>query len=415
VKARLLVISCMLCSVLAGYYLSRERPPAADEGRKERLFALNPDDIFGIDIITDELISLIRKGQAWWVAGDEDFPADQQEAGSLVRGIVAIPVRGTLNGPGGEFGLDRPAIEVTLHTVKGKHRLFIGSDSPTSAFCYASVQGRSVVFLLPAETKALFRKSLFSLADKSLIRVDPSDVSRIRVQKQGSVLELAREGGQPWRLVGDAGRRLSEERVGDFLRDMGRIKVLSFPEDQSVPEDPGIVVELSSAGGVRQMALWKEGNRAYASSDYQQKKAEISPSLMQDIPSGPDDLLDRSMIDMPGDPVRMDVFSGGLERVFLNRGGRWYEGGKRVRDETAIAGFFSAMNSVEYEDEYLALPRDAGQGLRVRVYAHTPSPPFDITLYSQYYVAAGKGIYRINEGDMTILRESLRRILGESE
>jgi hypothetical protein len=40
--------------------------------------------------------------------------------------------------------------------------------------------------------------------------------------------------------------------------------------------------------------------------------------------------------------------------------------------------------------------------------------PFDITLYSQYYVSVGKNVYRINEGDMNSLRESLQELISEN-
>ncbi len=65
------------------------------------------------------------------------------------------------------------------------------------------------------------------------------------------------------------------------------------------------------------------------------------------------------------------------------------------------------LNAAEYEDEYLLVPGDAGAGAALRIYADPGSAPFDITLYSQYYVAVGKKVFRINEGAMKGLKESL--------
>jgi hypothetical protein len=415
VRSRLLIILGALCIGLAWCYLSLEQSLPEKKSREEKLFTLNQHDISRVDIQGGALISLIRKGKEWWVAGEVNFPADQPEAANLIRGIVAIPVRGTLSGPKEEFGLDQPGMKVTLYTTKGEHHLSIGSDSPTSSFCYASVQGRSGVFLLPAGTKALFRKSLLNLTDKHLIHVNPWDVSRVRVVKQGSILELTRDGAEGWRLAGDARRKLSEERVNEFFKGICRIQALSFPEDQSVPRVPDVAVELFSTRGVQTLRLWKEGDKAYALSDYQRGKAEISAPLMQGIPSGPDDLLDRSIAAIAESSARKVVFSGEKERVFLMHDGTWYEGKKRMKDGEAFGVFFRTLSSIVYEDEYLMLPRDAGPGLRVRVYSHPSSPPFDITVHSQYYVAAGKRIYRINEGDMMNLKASLHRILGENE
>jgi hypothetical protein len=415
VKTRLLVILGLLCLGLALYYIIFETPGAVAIKSQEKLFALNPGDISRIEIRGGALISLVKKGQTWWVEGQVNFPADQEEVKGLIRTLINVPVRKTLEGRKEEFGLDKPVMEMVLGTSRGRYHLSLGSDSPTSVFCYATMAGRKEVFLLPAETKALFRKSLFSLVDKYLVHVNPGEVSKVRVVKHGSIFEFFHENGGTWHLAGADGRKLGTERVNRFFRNICGIKVLSFPENQNVPGSFDVTVELASTRGVQKLRLWKEGLRVYALSDYQRGKVEVSAPILKEIPSCPDDLLDRSIVDMAGGSVSRIAVKGKSERVFTMKGGVWHAGNKKVEQGAVLNDMVHALISMEYEDEYLMLPGEAGTGIRLRIYPDRGAAPFDIILYSQYYVAVGKRVFRINEGDMKYMKESLQKLLSEDQ
>ncbi len=298
-KARPLVVLGAACLGLALFYFSLERQaPVAGSGR-EKLFPLDQGEISGIEIREGTVISLVRKGRTWWVEGQPDFPADQDEVARLVGALVLIPVVKTINGPKDEFGLLRPALEIVLSTARGRRRLSLGSDSPTSIFCYAFLEGRAEVLLLPAATRALFRKSLFSLMDRHLVRIDPRGVTQVRIMKRGSILAFLCDRKGTWRLADEHGMKLGRERVNGFFRDLGAIEALSFPGDGPVPENPDVRVEMASKQGGLWLKMWKEGQKAYALSSYQKGRVEVSPAVLHTVPSGPDDLLDRSIVEIP--------------------------------------------------------------------------------------------------------------------
>jgi hypothetical protein len=414
VKTRLLVVG-VVCVGLALYYASFEMPDREQKKQEEKLFDMSRGDLTALEIQGGTLIRLVKKGPEWWIEGDVNFPADQDEVGRLVDHLLALHVMESMNGPRGEFDLDAPAMVIILGTPRGSIRLSLGSDSPTGAYCYASLEGRSGILLLPAGTRELFRKSLFSLTDKRLIRINPWDVSVVRITKGGDTLEIVRDRGGDWRLPGGDGRKLSREKVNEFFRNVCRMKALAFPETQDAPETPDVGVELTSSRGVQHLKLWRDGQKAYALSDYQRGKAEIDPSFVQAVPAGPDDLLDKSIVSMEGRPVRLIAIQGRGERQFYLRGGQWYDGKRKSDKGKVLDSIIRALGTIQYEDEYLELPRDAGAGLRMTVYLDAGAAPFDITLYSQYYVAVGKRVFRINEGDMNTLKDSLRVLIGELE
>jgi hypothetical protein len=414
VKTRLLVMG-VVCVGLALYYASFEMSGPGEKKQEEKLLALDRADLSAIEIQGGALIRLVKKGAEWWIEGDVNFPADQEEVGRLVDHLLALRVKATMNGPRGEFDLDAPAMVIILGTSRGKIRLSLGTDSPTGAYCYASLEGRSGILLLPAGTKTLFRKSLFSLTDKHLLHINPWDVSTVRIVKDGDTLEIVRDRGGDWHLPGGDGRKLSREKVNGFFRNICSVKAIAFPENQDAPETPDVAVELTSSRGVMNMKMWRDGQKGYALSDYQRGKAEIDPSFVQAVPVSPDDLLDKSIVPMEGRPVRLIAIQGRGERQFYKRGGQWYDGKSRSDEGKILDRIVSALSTIQYEDEYLSLPHDAGAGLRMTVYLDAGAAPFDITLYSQYYVAVGKRVFRINEGDMNTLKDSLRLLLGELE
>lgn len=387
------------------FFLERQAPVA--NSAEEKLFPLEQGEISGVEIREGAVISLARKGQTWWVQGQVDFPADQAEAARLIGAIVNIPVVKTMDGPGDGSGLDRPAMEIVLSTARGRRRLFLGSDSPTATFCYASLEGRKEVLLLPADTRALFRRSLFSLMDRHLVQIDPGEATQVRIVKRGSILVLVRDRKGAWRLADEHGMRLGTGRVNNFFQSLGAIEALSFHEVGRVPENPDVRVEVTSKYGELWLKMWREGQKAYALSYYQKGRAEVSPAFLHTIPAGPDDLLDRSIVEIPAGMVEKIALGARGEIAFLRRGGVWFDGKSRAVRGELLDEVVRGLNAAEYEDEYLLVPGDAGAGTVVRIYAGQGSAPFDITLYSQYYVAVGKKVFRINEGAMKGLKESL--------
>lgn len=187
----------LLAGLLAGlgvYYLNSERlpgqNPAAELNSIRILTVAEGDSVSWLQIQnrkTMETITLKKEGPRWFLKFPVSYPAENL----LVKGMVSaltisprlrrFPFKDkTLK----EFGLEPPVIKISVETEKTPLRrsLLLGEASPVGAGIYARWVGEDETFLIPAEVKASFERTVYSLRQKKLFRVNWDDVTWIHIK-----------------------------------------------------------------------------------------------------------------------------------------------------------------------------------------------------------------------------------------
>ncbi len=417
-----LIISGLLCIGLIACYCLFERcllqSGNLGEAQGRPLFTFSEGDVTGITLEGTTTVVLEKKDNLWRISEPVQTAADQTEAGRLVSALVELRARETLNEPGdlSPFGLCEPALSLHICTRTGDHVLFVGSDSPTSSFSYVRLDGRREVNLISAREKAGLDRDLLSLRDRRLISLEPQEIQRVSITRGAMILEFLEDRDGLWRCTGDDIRKLDQEIIKRFLRQACGAAARAYP---AVPPELGshdVSIALHSAGVSQTLGLWGragEKGTVYASSDLQELPVQADGSLLDAIPGGIEQVLDRSVVELEGKEVTGITLSGQKDLDIRKQGNRWFSGTRRLDCASSMHTFLDCLAGIQYADRYLALPEDTGEAQHIGIFCGDSLPAFDITLYSKYYMTVGKKVYRISEEDMQVFRVSLEMLLND--
>lgn len=418
-STRSLVISGAILICLVSYYACFEMRsfPEIQQGREkeERLYAFDRNDIIGMTFQGSSQITLEKQGSFWEIVEPVQSPADQAEVSNLISEILNLRIHRTLMVDGGpdQFGLDRPSLTLTLRTVGRKYDLSIGDKAPASDFYYAKTSGRRGIILLSASGRQyLVGKDLFTLRDKHLVTENFAKADRVRIVRHSMIAEYVQGPEGIWRLSSDNTKRIKSRKVNELIREVCSIEALGYHQELGVSRGPNIAIELSSRGNSQKVKFWVFEGKTYSASDVHNGLFEIDPSFLERIPRDPMEMLDRTIVRPDGEKVVRIVLSGRETKTFTKKRDGWYADSNKMKDSSVVNNFITSLGTIEYQDEYLMLPKDAVREQVIRMTC-ADSSPFDITVYSKYYVAVDKRIFRVNEGVKKILVESLQSLLRE--
>src|SRR5260370_30792695 len=127
-----------------------------------------------------------------------------------------------------EFGLDKPAAEVTLRLKDGKQLAPArGGKSPTGAWVYAREAQKPAVLALSESVLRDATRPLADFRDRTLLAFEPKSVSAFEVATRAETLAVERAEGR-WRLTTPAALAADAQAVDDFLDKLPQQRVHCF-------------------------------------------------------------------------------------------------------------------------------------------------------------------------------------------
>ena len=201
-------------------------------------------DIQGKDIPKPILIKRQVKQYGWEMLKPVAYPADSMQVGRLISSVLEGQRTGVIEKPGDlkQFGLDPPAIKVTLTDKEGDQAvLLVGNLSPTKEFAYAAVPASKEVWLVPPTLRGAVNRSVFELRDKMVLDFPVNKVTGLELELEGKTLKLSRvkKGDQPlWRLAD--GSEADAASVEDALFMVHGLMAVDFLDQGIFPEKMGL-------------------------------------------------------------------------------------------------------------------------------------------------------------------------------
>jgi hypothetical protein len=239
------VLAALLLALGTFFYLYEVRwGPAREEAaaRKGRLFAADTKDVTEIVIKRPEdTVRLKREGDNWEMLeplrARGSRPAVDETLANLMtakidREITAKPESLV------DFGLDKPAADVTLMLKDGKTlSVALGAKTPTGVWVYARERDKPAVFVLGESVLRDSTRPLADFRDRSVLAFDPKAVTGFEVVLPDETLAVENADGA-WRLTKPTAQRADTETITDFLDKLNAQKVREFVADSPPSRAP---------------------------------------------------------------------------------------------------------------------------------------------------------------------------------
>ena len=202
-KSSVTVVFVGLFALVAGvyFYLQPYQAPRLDklDPAPMKLLSLEQDDaITWIQIQNKnekETITLKLEGDLWFIKYPIEYPANELMAEGLVAALsLSKKARRLVREKGWEeYGLKDPAMKIGVETKQsGKKRyLDFGDPSQVGSFVFARWEDEEEYFLLDAQLKNAFNRSVYSLRLKRVFRFPFKDVVKIRFRTNKDEYEIS--------------------------------------------------------------------------------------------------------------------------------------------------------------------------------------------------------------------------------
>src|SRR5262249_10952812 len=180
---------------------------------------------------SSESVELKREGDGWQMVSPLRARADKGPVEEVVsnaltskidREIAAAPASPA------EFGLDKPAAEITMTLKDGKQLgLLLGAKSPTGVWVYAQERGKPNVFVIGDSVLRDAQRPLADFRDKSILAFDRQQVTGLEIVTRDDTMALEPADNR-WKLTRPVALAADADTVGGFLEKLGSAKVKEF-------------------------------------------------------------------------------------------------------------------------------------------------------------------------------------------
>jgi len=239
------VLAAILIALGAFYYVYEVRMgPEREktEGRKGRVFTVEPADVTELEIKrTDSTVKLKREGDGWQILAPVNARGDRGPIDETVTSIVTARMDREIEADPkslGDFGLDRPAAEITLRLKDGKQAgLVLGAKSPTGVWVYAREAGKPAVFVVGDSVLRDTTRPVAEFRDKTVLAFNQPDVTGLEIDLRDDKIALEQADGR-WKLVRPRALPADSDTVRDFLEKLRAARVKEFAADSSRSLEP---------------------------------------------------------------------------------------------------------------------------------------------------------------------------------
>jgi len=229
------VLAAILIALGAFYYVYEVRlGPEREktEGRKGRVFTAEPADVTEVELKRpDSVVKLKREGDGWQILEPVKARGDRGPIDETVTSVVTARMdREIESAPAalGDFGLDKPAAEVTLRLKDGKSLgLVLGAKSPTGVWVYAREAGKPAVFVVGDSVLRDTTRPLADFRDKAVLAFDQKEVTALEIITRDDTITVEQADGR-WKLTRPRALPADGDMLRDFLEKLRAARVKEF-------------------------------------------------------------------------------------------------------------------------------------------------------------------------------------------
>jgi uncharacterized protein DUF4340 len=232
------VLAAILIALGAFYYvyeirLGPEREKV--ESRKGRVFTMEPADVTEVEIKrADSTVKLKREGDGWQIQAPVNARGDRGAVDETVTSIVTARMDREIEADPkalGDYGLDKPASEITLRLKDGKQAgLVLGAKSPTGVWVYAREAGKPAVFVVGDSVLRDSTRPVAEFRDKTVLAFEQREVTGLEIDTRDDQIALEQADGR-WKMIRPRALPADSDTVRDFLEKLRAARVKEFAAD----------------------------------------------------------------------------------------------------------------------------------------------------------------------------------------
>ena len=202
------------------------------ETRKGRVLSAEAADVTALELKRrDDTVRLVRAGDVWELKTPVVARGDRARVEETLTTVLTAKVDREIDAKPAalaDFGLDKPAAEITLTLKDGKTLgLALGAKSPTGVWVYAREAGKPAVFALGDSVLREATKPASEFRDRTILALDRKEVSGFEVTAEGETLAVA-HAGDAWRITKPVALPADTDAVGDMFEKLTAAKVKEF-------------------------------------------------------------------------------------------------------------------------------------------------------------------------------------------
>jgi len=232
------ILAAILITVGAFYYVYdvRMAPDREKEAaRKGRVWTIEPADVTELTIRrSSDTLTLKREGDRWQMLAPVAARGDRGPVEDALTTIVTAKIDREITAQPaslGEFGLDKPAADLTLTTKDGKQLgLQLGTKNPTGVWVYARERDKPAVFVIPDSVLRDATKAAVDFRDKTILAFERKDVTGLDLVLHDDALSLSHV-DKGWRITRPRTLGADNDTVNDFLDKLQNARVKEFVID----------------------------------------------------------------------------------------------------------------------------------------------------------------------------------------
>ncbi|TMI90922.1 MAG: DUF4340 domain-containing protein [Bacillati bacterium ANGP1] len=347
----------VVLALLVGYIYLVDRPQAQRAEQAKRLLQLSSADISTIALVSSKgEVGLSRRDATHWdVTRPVRVPAASFAVSSLLDTITGIVPQRTLGSGGnlGEYGLDKPAAQITLGTSRGQTvTLDIGKPSAVGSTSYARVQPGGKLYQIDSSTKDALAKSATDLRQKTVADFANADVQKVRIVSPAGTLAVNRLGPDRWQIEGPHAWPADDFKITDlfFPLTTSEAKVFHDGAGALAPyglDHPAVTVDLTLRDRPEplRILLSRRGKITYATVPGTPTVLELDASVEGKLAPETLSLVSRRVLPYNAQDLTSVVWRRGRQALEVRRQGPGFTGGGLSDGD--ISGMFSAINLLD--------------------------------------------------------------------
>ncbi len=323
-------ITISLAVVLAGlgaylYFVEypAERATLQTDTEAKKLLPFTEREITGLTVSSAaagaEIVLVPDDKRRWKITAPIRTEADSREVNALLRVLLLGTIARVIEeqaAPLAPFGLDPPAVTLTIVAGDRRETLSLGDIGPISSTLYAMRASDKRVLLTDLPPKILLARTLAGLRNKEVLPVAQDEVERLRLSNPRTEVLLERfedKGKSLWRIRFPIEARADQPAVRNLLIKLADLKALAFvdagPERDKLAARLGqpFVKITATVGGTDQVLKLYQPDRssgeAYAVSTPEAPIYKVNPSAIEEFTKDLFALQDKRLLGMERDQI----------------------------------------------------------------------------------------------------------------